>query len=280
MKLGEVLDYGLREELKNVNRVKDGDMLFLKSGIITMYFENLLDSNDVKKMRDLFNNYKGGVNTDFVLEETMTIIVDALKNKIQFDDCEQMISALNNVEMKYPWVLSLCNNLFELIPEVVILGDKVFFMQRNTNSAQFCYMNLDDIKTEILRWYELKTSEYVVEVSSNYNYKQMYGYNLKNRVIYLALADLDDVYVEYYIDTQQEKIIHNKCLGMVEEGLIIEKDGYLAYKKGEDIRLIKKAEYKLENYSIDNNHIYVAPITQTSVLKPYWLSINGIAIPT
>ena len=281
MKLGETLGYALKEEITNTNRAKEGDMLFLKSSIITMYFEDLINHNDIKKVRDLLSAYKYGViETDFILAETLAIIANALKNKIKFDDFEEMLSKLNEIEMKYPWVLSMCNKLFELIPEVVVLCDKVFFMKHDTNSilSRFCYINLEEIQQEVIRYEQLDDSGFVVDVSSNY--KKMYGYNSKKKVIYLEPAALDDVYVEYYVETHQEKVIHNKCEGMISDLLLIETEGCLAYKKDEEVNVIKTIS-EFERYTIDGNHIYVTPsLLQPSVFKPYWLSVNGIVIPT
>ena len=279
MKLGDLLAYGLSEELHNINRAKSGDMLYLKSSIIMLYFENLIKPNMVNKIRELLKGYQAGIiKTEGVLETILNIIADSLKERFHFSNFEEMIEEINHLELEEAWVLSMSSEVFELIPDVCLIDEKLFFMKSEAERPTFGYLDTEKLGNKVLYWYELKENEYVVELS--HNYSRIYGYNKEKSIIYLKPVALDDVYVEYHVATHQERIIHNQCLGMIDDILVIEVDGNLAFKRGEDISIIKEKN-NFEAYTIDGKDIYVTPsVRQPGIFKPYWISINGLIIPS
>ena len=279
MKIGDILAYGLSNELPNEHRAKNGDMLYLKSSIIGLYFEGLISANRVEKIREILDGYKFGIiNFERVLEEILKIITKALEKRICFSNFEEMIEEINSLELEWVWVLSMCDEIFKLIPNVCLINNKLFYLKKcDEERNSFGYLNIEEIEDEVVRWNELEENEYLVEISKNYS--KIYGYNREERIIYLGSVALDKVYVEYHTDTYQERLVHNKCLGMMEDILIIETERCLAYKRGEEIHEIKEKN-PFETYKIDGTDIYVTPnVSQPGFFKPYRISINGIIIP-
>lgn len=173
------------------------------------------------------------------------------------------------------WIYDNCMALFGFLPEIYLVNKQLYYIECLGNSYAFRRVNV----------YEIESANEMNELCEgdssgvlSYGYSHILGYNKTLGILYLNPLHSKEIYVEYHIDTRQEVIFHNRCLGIIGNILLIEENKHLATKIGVKIKYIKKMDVT-ERYEIEDDAIYVTPRSGEPVMfRPYRIGIGGEVI--
>ena len=270
-KLGDCLSYGLVHELMDVKN--NSKKVYLKSAYIFMYLNDLLGITAVRKLKNITDKKADNrEQCEELLEKSMILLTAELKKKITFTSFEELIKVLNTYLIP-EWIYCGCDDLFKYLPEIYQIDDMLYFMNKDNNKHSFRSIAIEYIKNINEDCTNDLDKEGYCIISNRYS--EILGCNKTLGIIYLSPAHMHSEHTEYHLYSQQEVIKHEKCLGLVGNTVIIEKDGFIMARVGEKLHRIWKISV-LEKYEIENNEIYVTPqYGEPGVFKPFRLGMGG-----
>lgn len=271
-KVGDCLSYGLTHEL--INSTSHSKLDYLKSVYIYLFLNEFIGVTAIRRLKDLLDiKNRINANSRFLFEKVMTILSVELKQVVQFDKFEELVKILNNYIIP-DWIYCKCDDLFSYLPELFLLDNKLYYMYKTNGIYSFRRIDVRYIKNINSDCTNDLDDEEGYTVISNH-YAQIMGCNKVLGIIYLRPIYMNQMYIEYYIDSGQEVIFHEKCLGVIGDYVIIEKDNFIRAKIGQKTRVIRKIN-AVESYSIENEGIYVTPgFGEPIMFKPFRVGLGG-----
>lgn len=272
-KLGDCLSYGLTHEL--LDKKQSLGLSYFKTVIVYMFIKKYMCRETVRKIKKIIDiKQYSDANSNVLFEKILRLVASELKKHMAFSTVEEMFDSLNKAEIP-KWVYYNCDKLYTLLPEVCWIGEKLFYVEHR----EHVYI-LNEIRVEAIRGNSLSNDEMDEDDAKeiSYAYSGIIGSNETIGILYLQSVNLSDMYVEYYVESKQARVHRNKCLGMIGNMLVIEDKGFITFKAGKKLNIIKRID-AFEKYELVENEIYVTPRKEKPVyFKPYRLSLTGSLI--
>ncbi len=269
-KFGDCLSYGLTHEL--LDKKQSLGLSYFKTVIVYMFLKKYMCSETVRKIRKVISaGQYGNMDSKVLFENVLKLVAGELRKHFSFSTIEELFEVLNK-EIVPEWIYRNYDKLFALLPEVCWLGKYLFFVEYKEPVHVLNKVWVEAIRGNALSCDEID-DEYMRVIS--YTYSKIIGSNETLGILYLQPANLFDMYAEYCVESNQERIHRNKCLGKVGNMLIIEDKGFLTVKAGKKLNRIKRLD-PFESYEFIENEIYVTPKKEKPIyFKPYKLSLKG-----
>lgn len=280
---GTALSYAIGNEL-----IHEKDNRNLKAFLIYFAITNRISMDVVDHVRDILDikELQKPSKLKAKFRAIMEPIVSDLKKTIHFRNEEELFSILNKIIIP-EWVFNTCEELFEIAPEIYIYKDRIYYIDSDNGSNHFRCVTTGDEMTikgysnDLQCEYNIRNRcmEKVNYTLSN-KYSHILGFNKVNNHFYLRLKYTDEMYAEYYPDTNTEIIRPVKLIGLMGEFPVCRNDGKISVKVGHEIKSLM--EYNpLETYSVMEDHIYVMPrYGMPTMFRPYKVFIDGEIVKT
>ncbi|MBR5800446.1 MAG: hypothetical protein IKY23_10350 [Lachnospiraceae bacterium] len=277
-RVGECLQYGLTREVYTAR--KDCKFRYLKAALGYLMLKGYIDRNEWSKLNSLYP-FNGNVHEEDKkkqFEEILRFVMSRLKKKISFNTFEELVGKLN-IFMMPEWMYKECDRIMFLLPDAYLVDDMFYYI--NPEDGSFCFElhsegnyedDMEDVEDDMEDMGERRST------ILSYKYSQILGYNEEERVFYLSVKRIQNIYVEYHLDIGIENIIHKKCIGVIKNYPVCESDGYLMVKAERAWNHIKKCDVK-EEYTVIGNKIFVTPKHNfPTMFVPYWMNPSGRVI--
>lgn len=283
-KAGECLSYGIGNELLQQNKDDEDIPNYALKAFIT-YFA-LSGYLSYKSVQEIYGILMDFTRDEFKLKRKFLIIskilIRDLKNKFHFDNFDQLITELNNIEIPF-WAFETKGKLLPLFPQVYLINDLIYYINEDMDRCYFRCVHVSQAY-EILDYshdyFEDFDTELVSYVETNHTisnkYSEILGFNVEKHILYLKPHHTNSLYVEYHTDSKQEIVQHYKCLGVIDNKIpVVKVNDNLCIVLGEEVKQIKKMDF-MEEYVVRKDCIYVyAKSSVHTMFKPYLLLLDG-----
>lgn len=275
-RVGECLQYGLTREVYIAG--KDCKFKYLKATLGYLILNGYIGRNEWSKLNSLYpfsdNVNEGDKKKQF--EEILRFVMSRLKKKISFDTFEELIDKLN-IFMMPEWMYKECDRIMFLLPDAYLVDDMLYFI--NPEDGSYCFELHSDENHKDDMEDDMENMRERCSTILSHKYSQILGYNEEERVFYLSVKRIQNIYVEYHFDNGLEQVVHKKYIGIINNRYpVCEADGYLLIKAEGTWNRIKKSEAK-EAYRVIGNKIFVTPKYRfPTMFVPYWMNPSGRVI--
>lgn len=274
MKAGECFRYGCIQELLNE---KNDKMEYLQSLYLYLFLERKISLEAMMKLKVTLEarNCFYSISRTEILKEAVRVLSRELKKIMQFQNFEEFSQELDEFEIP-DWIIKGADELFSYAPQLYKKNDILFYICRKENRNFFRKIRISRIEM----WCRSGVTKSIWKESGEFQelsekYSRMLGWNDVADIIYLEVADMEQLYAEYHLEIGQEVIVHEKFWDISGEHILVEKGKRLFIKKEEKYKEIKETSV-LETYTLKGERILVrASRLEPIVFRPFWMNLDG-----
>lgn len=282
-KAGECLSYGLGHELIRNEDPSDKHNPNLKAFVTDFALRGYLSKDTVARVGKVLDRDADNLSqkkNQFM--QLSKLIVRDLKKKYEFNDFEQLVDVLNNIEIP-SWVFKTKDILMELFPQVYLVHELLYYMIEDEDRYYFRCIHIrsvGDLLEFSQDFFEDFDTDTVPYPETNHTistrYSEILGFNEETMTFYMKYRHTNKMYVEYHADTKQEIIHRYRCFGVVNNKFpVIEIDNTISVVIGSEIKKIKEKDIH-EDYEVKDSFIYVYPTYRIpTMFRPYILMLDG-----
>ncbi len=275
-KLGEILKYGLNEELS----FRLAEMPNLKIAFLTLMFHGFIANQSMGELRmaivkasqpeswleiDPFTRGadKSEIHISF-FKEFFSKLNSNIKRKIKYSTADEMFKKLD----EYPvpeWIENMHKQLFDTLPDLRFVGEKTYLIANNR--GLFKNEGIEE---------PVGNDEIDGDETISLTFNKILGMD-EEKTVFAGIEGNSDIYLEYHTkDSLNTEIIRKgHFLGLIEgKKPIVVKDGKLIMVESNNSCRVLKACNPNEKYKVLWNSILVEGKKPTFI-KPYEITIDG-----
>lgn len=285
-KAGECLSYGLGNELINNEDLSDKYNLNLKAFVTYFALMGYLSNDTVARIQKALEMevHKSYQRKNLFIQLSKPVIRD-LKKKYVFNDFDQLIGELDNIEIP-SWVFETKGVLLKLFPQVYLVHELLYYMVEDKGRYYFRCIHVNNIEDllEFSRDFSVDFDIDMVPYSEinhtiSTRYSEIIGFNEETMTFYMRYRHADRMYVEYHADSKQEIIHRYRCFGVINNKFpVVEANNVLSLVVGNEIKKIKDIDIR-EDYEVKDGYIYAYPsYCVPTMFRPYVVTFDGARV--